>query len=131
MITLNPGLAFPASIEFLQGIVGAPGLVGSSGKTVSVNNIAAAGATITYKFSDGLIVTSDLTPLGCCELVADSQHPSSTVPTQIDPILFTGTPGAPPCTPTEGTVCPDPAVTGGSDGNPFEELGNPLPPSPG
>jgi len=111
-------------------------LVGSAGKTVSVNNIATAGAAITYKFSGGLIITSDLMPYppGCfgisCELRADSQHPDPTVASQIDPILFTGT-GAPPCTPTEGTTtCPDPAVTGGSDGNPYDEPGNPMPPPP-
>jgi hypothetical protein len=103
-------------------------LVGSSGKTVSVNIIATAGATITYKFSDGLIITSDLKQVGCCELFADSQHPNTSVPAQINPdVVFTGT-GAPPCTPIEGTTCPDPVVTGGSDGNPYEEPGNGSPP---
>jgi hypothetical protein len=122
------GLPEAQDLIFSQGIVGAPGLVGSSSKTVTVSDIATAGATITYKFSDGLIITSDLTQSGCCELFADSQHPDTTVPAQINPnIVFTGT-GAPPCTPTDGTACPDPVKTGGSDGNPFEEPGNPPPP---
>jgi hypothetical protein len=121
VVTLtNPGLP-GESLGFTQGIVGAPGLVGSGGKTVSVDKIATAGATITYKFSDGLIITSDLAPFGCCELFADSQHPNATVPAQIDRTLFVGT-GLPPCTPTDGTTCPNPRDTGGSDGNPYEEL---------
>jgi hypothetical protein len=122
------GLPEGSFLFFKQGIIGAPGQVGSSGKTVTTNDIANAGASITYKFSDGLIITSTLTPVGCCELVANSQQPDPTVPAQIDPNVFQST-GFPPCTPIEGTTCPDPLMTGLSDGNPFEEPGNALPPN--
>jgi hypothetical protein len=121
------GLPENSLLEFTQGIVGAPGQVGSQGKTVTVTDIANAGASITFKFSDGLIITSTFIPDCCGRLIADSQHPDPTVASQIDPNLFVGT-GLPPCTPTDGTTCPDPVSTGGSDGNPYEEPGNPPPP---
>jgi hypothetical protein len=131
VMQLNPGLAAsPAFLEFWQGIVGAPGQVGSSGKTLTLDNLAAGGVNITYKFSDGLIITGALTGSSAQGyLTGDSQHPTSTVPTQVDPNLFRSVVGAPPCTPTvsfDGTdeiigACPDPYVTGVSDGNPADE----------
>jgi hypothetical protein len=120
----NPGLPANSFLDFSQGIVGAPGLVGSSGKTVTVADIANAGANITYKFSDGLIITSTLTPDGYGRLSANSQNPSSTVSTQIDPVVFTSIPNTLPCTPTffeDAVACPNPNDTGVSDGNPADE----------
>jgi hypothetical protein len=128
----NPGLPIGQDLFFTQGIVGAPGQVGSQGKTVTLDNLVSAGVNITYKFSDGLIITSTLTGSSTQGfLSANSQNPSSTVGTQIDPAIFASVVGAPPCTPTvsfDGTVeiigaCPDPYVTGVSDGNPSEEGG--------
>jgi hypothetical protein len=120
------GLPQNSDLFFTQGIVGAPGQVGSSAKTVMLDDVVNAGANITFKFSDGLIITSALS-LQFGELVANSQNPSSTVPAQIDPTIFVGT-GALPCTPTfnpltESVGCPNPNDTGISDGNPSEEGG--------
>jgi hypothetical protein len=135
----SPGLAAGSFLDFSQGIVGAPGQVGSSGKTVSINDILNAGASITFKFSDGLIITSAFEP-GCCgQLIADSQKPDTTAPAQIDPALFVGT-SLPPCNTwsfnSDGFfntgVCPDPNATGISDGDPSQEGGQrPPPPNPG
>ena len=127
------GLPEGSDLFFTQGIVGAPGLVGSSGQTVTLTDLMNAGVNITYKFSDGLIITSTLTPFGCCELVANSQQPSTTVPSQIDPSIFTSVPNALPCVPTadDTPFCSPPTVTGGSDGDPSTEGGQLTPPNPG
>lgn len=125
----NPGLPEGENLFFTQGIVGAPGQVGSSGKTVLATDIETAGISVTYKFSDGLIITSTLTLVGCCELIGSSQQPDQTVPAQIDPTLFVsinGPGGVPlPCTPTtvptnagSPPFCVPPSVSGISDGNP-------------
>jgi hypothetical protein len=126
----NPGLPAGSFLDFSQGIVGAPGQVDSSGRTVSINDILNAGASITYKFSDGLIITSTFEP-GCCgQLVSNSQNPDATAPAQIDPALFVGT-GLQPCNTWSFNgdgffntgVCPDPNATGISDGDPRQEGG--------
>jgi hypothetical protein len=122
------GLPQGSDLFFTQGIVGAPGQVGSAGKTVTLNDIANAGADITFKFSDGLIITSTLAPDRFGELVANSQFPSSTVPAQIDPNLFVSIPGHLPCTAVGaeggiGGTCPDPGATPVGDGDPSQEGG--------
>src|SRR5205807_2353976 len=105
LVTGHPGLPENYVLEFTQGIVGAPGQVGSQGKTVTTDDIA-NNAKITFKFSDALIITSTLTPDCCGRLTANSQNPDTTVPAQINPnVVFIGT-GAPPCTPIEGVTCP-------------------------
>jgi hypothetical protein len=121
------GLPQGSDVFFAQGIVGAPGQVGSSAKTVTLNDLVNAGVDITYKFSDGLIITSTMT-LQFGELVANSQNPSSTVSTQIDPNLFVSIPGHLPCTAigAEGGIggtCPDPGATPVGDGDPSQEGG--------
>jgi hypothetical protein len=130
----------PQSIDFSQGIVGAPGIVGSSGKTVTPSDILNAGASMTYKFSDGLIITADFALSLGQQLTANSQIPSTTVPAKIDPIQFTSADDAPPCTPIPPPTiliaapaaailsCPDPTATPVGDGNPNDEA---QPPSPG
>lgn len=120
----NPGLPESSFLDFTQGIVKAPGEVNGGKKPATPNDITTAGAQITYKFSDGLIITSTLT--GSFFLTADSQMPDPMVPTQIDPTLFVGT-GNLPCTPLPTTppTCPDPNTTGVSDGDPSQEGGQP------
>jgi hypothetical protein len=115
-----PGLPQGSDLFFTQGIVGAPGQVGSSAKTVTLNDLINAGVNITYKFSDGLIITSTLVLDGCCELIANSQNPSSTVPAQIDPNVFQST-GLLPCTLDDSSFCPDPGATPIGDGDPAGE----------
>jgi hypothetical protein len=120
------GLPQGSDLFFTQGIVGAPGQVGSSAKTVTLNDLVNAGVDITYKFSDGLIITGTLALNGCCELTANSQNPSSTVSTQIDPSLFVSIPGHLPCTAIGadggiGGTCPDPGATPVGDGDPAGE----------
>jgi hypothetical protein len=119
----NPGVPASQFFDFSQGIVGAPGQVGSSAKTVALSDILSAGANVTYKFSDGLIITSTLAQSGCCRLTASSQFPSSTVPAQIDPNLFVSIPGAKPCTVDDSGFCPDPTATPVGDGDPNQEGG--------
>jgi hypothetical protein len=125
------GLPQGSDLFFTQGIVGAPGQVGSNAKTVTLDDLINAGVNITYKFSDGLIITSTLTLNGCCELIANSQNPSSTVSTQIDPSLFVSIPGHLPCTAMGadggiGGTCPDPGATPVGDGDPSQEGGQQL-----
>jgi hypothetical protein len=121
------GLPQGSDVFFTQGIVGAPGQVGSQGKTVTLNDIVNAGADITFKFSDGLIITSTLAPDLIGKLVANSQNPSSTVSTQIDPNLFVSIPGHLPCTAIGaeggfGGTCPDPGATPVGDGDPSQAI---------
>jgi hypothetical protein len=126
----NRGLPEGSFLDFSQGIVGAPGQVGSVAKTVTLNDLVSAGVNITYKFDDGLVITSALALNGCCELVANSQNPSSTISTQIDPNVFVSIPGHLPCTAigAEGGIggtCPDPGATPIGDGDPSQEGGQP------
>ena len=123
------GLPEGQNLFFTQGIVGAPGLVGSSGKTVGISDITNIGATITYLFSDGLIITSALAPDCCGDLVADSQHPSATVPPRIDPNRFVRIAGNLPCTPDDSGSCVPPSQTNIGDGDPRSD-GIPPPPPP-
>ena len=103
----NPGLPLGQDLRFSQGIIksgdaddeNAPTAADDRGKQpVCLADLAAAGITITYRFSDGLVITSAMTGDGTAGpncagdaplLTADSQLPTSTVPTQIDPGVFT------------------------------------------
>lgn len=128
--TGQPGLPQNYILEFTQGIVGAPGQVGSSGKTVTIDDIAKTGASITFKFSDGLIITSALKADCCGRLTTDSQHPDTTVPVQIDPNRFVSIAGQLPCTPDDSGSCAPPSQTNIGDGDPRSD-GIPPPPNGG
>jgi hypothetical protein len=143
----NPGLALGQDLRFSQGIIksqgkdddeNAPQAADDGGKQpVCLADLAAAGITITYRFDDGLVITSAMTGNGntvganCVGdtplLTADSQQPDPTVRSQIDPGVFTQVAGAKPCTPTteEGT-CRPPSQTGGQDGDPACEAQPPT-----
>jgi hypothetical protein len=126
------GLPAGQTLEFTQGIV----LEGTKTEA-NLCQLAAGPTTITYNFSDGLIITSQ----GDCStgtLTAGSQSPANNVniapTTTIDPVVFaTSNPyngAAPPCstetqtstTPLSNT-CPDPTQVGGADGDPTTEGG--------
>jgi hypothetical protein len=131
----NPGLPLGRDLRFSQGIIksgdddeSAPTAADDGGKQpVCLADLAAAGITITYRFSDGLVITSAMTGGGSTagancvgdttQLTADSQQPTPTVRTQIDPGVFTSVAGKLPCTPSE-SGCTPPSVTGGQDGDP-------------
>jgi hypothetical protein len=136
----NPGLPQLQDLRFSQGIIksgdgddeNAPKTADDGGKQpVCLADLAAAGITITYRFSDGLVITSAMTGAGgtvgpnCAGdptlLTADSRQPTLTVRTQIDPGVFTQVAGAKPCTPPEEGTCTPPSVTGGQDGDPSQE----------
>jgi hypothetical protein len=157
----NPGLPQLQDLRFSQGIIksgagddeNAPTAADDSGKQpVCLADLATAGITITYRFSDGLVITSAMTGAGgtvgpnCAGdpplLKADSQQPDPTVRTQIDPGIFTQIAGNQPCTPTPtgfgggvyaavvGGTCVPPSKTGGQDGDPSQEA-QPPPPNGG
>jgi hypothetical protein len=137
----NPGLPQFQDLRFSQGIIksngddDAPDAADNGGKQpVCLADLAAAGITITYRFDDGLVITSAMTGNGntvgpnCSGdapiLTADSQQPNPDVRTQIDPGVFTSVPNSLPCTPTfteAGASCTPPSRTGGQDGDPNQE----------
>jgi hypothetical protein len=159
IIDLNPGLPRGQDLKFSQGIVKSGSnddeneakAADDGGKQpVCLADLAAAGITITYRFSDGLVITSAMTGGGTtaganCSgdtpLTADSRQPTPTVRTLIDPGIFTSVAGALPCTPTSSGdrvsaavasgTCPNPTQTGISDGDPSQEGGQPPPPNGG
>jgi hypothetical protein len=150
------GLPESADLKFKQGIIRTSGGEDQQGDNqgnfgngklpVTLKQLAAAGVRITFKFSDGLSITSALggsDPI----LTANSQNPITTGGTRphIDPAVYTPPPGVVggACTPVAGVTggsgpaagvtggsgsnCPSPALTGGADGNPAEEGGQPGP----
>jgi hypothetical protein len=137
----NPGLPQFQDLRFSQGIIqsgngddeNAPTAADDGGKQpVCLADLAAAGITITYRFSDGLVITSAMTGAGgtvgpnCAGdptlLTADSQQPTPTVRTQIDPGVFTSVQNSLPCTlDVESSTCTPPSRTGGQDGDPNQE----------
>jgi hypothetical protein len=136
----NPGLSLGQDLRFSQGIIksgdggddGAPNAADDGGKQpVCLADLAAAGITITYRFDDGLVISSAMTGNGnivgpnCAgdptTLTADSQQPDPTVRTQIDPGVFTQIAGNQPCTLQDSDTCTPPSQTGGQDGDPRQE----------
>jgi hypothetical protein len=136
----NPGLSLGQDLRFSQGIIKSgdggdddvPNAADDGGKQpVCLADLAAAGITITYRFDDGLVITSAMTGNGnivgpnCAgdptTLTADSQQPDPTVRTQIDPGVFTQIAGNQPCTLQDSDTCTPPSQTGGQDGDPSQE----------
>jgi hypothetical protein len=142
----NPGLPLGSDLRFSQGIIKSQGgdddgseEEDAGGKQpICLADLAAAGLTITYRFSDGLVITSEMTGPGSSAgpncvgdapiLTADSQQPTPNVRTQIDPGVFTQVAGSKPCTPPPYGSCTPPSSTGGQDGDPRLEA---QPPSYG
>ena len=121
----KPGLPQGQDLIFSQGIIlaqrGDEGDDGGDGakKPVTLNQLQAAGVYVTYLFSDGLVITSQLSgPNSAGQLTGDSHHPTGVVPTQFNPNFLVSNTGAKPCVPNASGLCESPAATGGQDGDP-------------
>src|SRR5204863_541859 len=84
----NPGLPSGQHLIFPQGFI-----VDSTKAQATLCDLVNNNTTITYYFSDGLVITSPLgNPNASCSptdgQTANSQNPTSTVPTTSDPVLY-------------------------------------------
>jgi hypothetical protein len=121
----NPGLVQGKNLVFSQGILLSNGKGeeddggGKKKVPVTLSQLNAAGVYVTYLFSDGLVITSQLVPTAG-QLTGDSHHPTGVVPTRLDPnpSFKVSNTGAKPCVPNASGLCEDPSATGGQDGDP-------------
>jgi len=86
------GLPAGQNLKFSQGIT-------YKGKPATLDQLAAAGVTITKKFSGGLIIPTQLTGSSAQgSLQGDSQQPAAAgMPARIDRTVFTQAPNTTPC----------------------------------
>jgi hypothetical protein len=96
------GLPAGQDLKFSQGFVKSKQ---GPKQAVTLDDLAAAGLTVIYKFSGGLVVPQTLTGSSAQgSLQGDSQQPTSfEIPAQIDPTVFTQAPNTSPCSPSNPT----------------------------